>query len=41
MSVAQTAKRKRRKMRNDPRYKAKKGAAEALFLLKTTKGKKK
>lgn len=41
MSVAQTAKRKRRKMKNDPRYKKAKGAAAALFILKSTKGKKK
>lgn len=41
MSAAQTAKRRRRQMRKDPRYKARKGAAEALYLLRTTKGKKK
>lgn len=41
MSASQQAKRARKKMKNDPRYKKAKGAAAALFILKSTKGKKK
>lgn len=41
MSAAQQAKRRRKQMRKDPRYKAPKGAAAAMVALKMTKGKKK
>lgn len=41
MSAAQTAKRRRKQMRNDKRYRPRKGGAAAQHELKAAKGRKK